>query len=80
MLAERLLRRCARHSSWRSGEVTVSVGVAVDGEPHSDFEQLLSDADVAMYAVKAGGRDGVAVPVQHAQAGAGTLPVADRAS
>jgi diguanylate cyclase (GGDEF)-like protein len=38
---------------------TVSIGVAADSEPHSDFEQLLSDADVAMYAVKAGGRDAV---------------------
>jgi diguanylate cyclase (GGDEF)-like protein/PAS domain S-box-containing protein len=39
--------------------ITVSIGVAVDGAPHSDFEQLLSDADVAMYVVKTGGRDAV---------------------
>jgi diguanylate cyclase len=39
--------------------ITVSIGVAVDSPPHSNFEQLLSDADVAMYAVKSGGRDAV---------------------
>jgi diguanylate cyclase (GGDEF)-like protein/PAS domain S-box-containing protein len=50
--------------------ITASIGVAVDRHPHSNFEQLLSDADVAMYAVKTGGRDAVQLfqPSMHAQA------------
>jgi diguanylate cyclase (GGDEF)-like protein len=39
--------------------VTVSVGVACGSARTTSFEQLLCDADVAMYAVKAGGRDAV---------------------
>jgi diguanylate cyclase (GGDEF)-like protein/PAS domain S-box-containing protein len=37
--------------------VTASVGVAVGTAPHTNFEQLLCDADVALYAVKAAGKD-----------------------
>lgn len=39
--------------------VAASVGVAVGSAPHSNFDQLLSDADVALYAVKLAGRDAV---------------------
>lgn len=39
--------------------VTVSVGVAVGPASTTSFEQLQSDADAAMYAVKAGGKDAV---------------------
>lgn len=39
--------------------VTVSIGVACGSAKTTSFEQLLCDADVAMYAVKAGGRDAV---------------------
>jgi diguanylate cyclase (GGDEF)-like protein/PAS domain S-box-containing protein len=51
-------------------DITASIGVAADSPPRSNFEQLLSDADVAMYAVKAGGRDAVQLfqPSMHEQA------------
>ncbi len=39
--------------------ITFSVGVACGSAKTTSFEQLLCDADVAMYAVKAGGRDAV---------------------
>jgi diguanylate cyclase len=39
--------------------VTVSIGVACGSARTTSFEQLLCDADVAMYAVKADGRDAV---------------------
>jgi diguanylate cyclase (GGDEF)-like protein/PAS domain S-box-containing protein len=60
-LAERVLEalRAPFELAGEECEVTASVGVAIDGAPHNNLEQLLSDADVAMYAVKTGGRDGV---------------------
>jgi diguanylate cyclase (GGDEF)-like protein len=39
--------------------ITVSVGVAYGSAKTATFEQLLCDADAAMYAVKAAGRDAV---------------------
>jgi diguanylate cyclase (GGDEF)-like protein len=41
--------------------MTASIGVAVDHAPNTNFEQLLCDADVAMYAVKSAERDAVAL-------------------
>jgi diguanylate cyclase (GGDEF)-like protein len=53
----------AMHPPFELGEsrqtITASIGVAVDRSANTSFEQLLSDADVAMYAVKSGGRDAV---------------------
>jgi diguanylate cyclase (GGDEF)-like protein/PAS domain S-box-containing protein len=50
--------------------ITLSIGVAIDVAPHSNFEQLLSDADVAMYAVKSAGRDAIQLyePSMHERA------------
>jgi len=50
--------------------ITVSVGVAHGSAKTTNFEQLLCDADVAMYAVKAGGRDAVELfrPSMHQRA------------
>jgi diguanylate cyclase (GGDEF)-like protein len=50
--------------------ISVSVGVACGSAKTTSFEQLLCDADVAMYAVKAGGRDAVELfrPSMHQQA------------
>jgi diguanylate cyclase (GGDEF)-like protein/PAS domain S-box-containing protein len=71
-LAERI--REALHTPFELGRdqhtVTASIGVAVDHAPQTSFEQILSDADVAMYTVKAGGRDAVELfqPNMHQQA------------
>jgi diguanylate cyclase (GGDEF)-like protein/PAS domain S-box-containing protein len=71
-LAERIRQAIDRPFELGTEEhtITASIGVAVDRHPHSNFEQLLSDADVAMYAVKTGGRDAVQLfqPSMHAQA------------
>ncbi len=50
--------------------LTMSVGVAVGSAAKTNFEQLQSDADVAMYTVKAGGKDAVQLfqPSMHQQA------------
>ena len=46
----------------RSIAVTVSVGVALQTQhPGSTLDELLEDADAAMYRAKAGGRDQVCV-------------------
>jgi diguanylate cyclase (GGDEF)-like protein/PAS domain S-box-containing protein len=39
--------------------ITASVGIAVGCAPNSNFDQLLCDADLALYAVKGAGRDAV---------------------
>jgi diguanylate cyclase (GGDEF)-like protein/PAS domain S-box-containing protein len=71
-LAERIRQAMDRPFQFASDQhtITASIGVAVDRDPHSNFEQLLSDADVAMYAVKTAGRDAVQLfePSMHAQA------------
>jgi diguanylate cyclase (GGDEF)-like protein len=41
--------------------VTVSIGVAVSGAGAADTDELVSQADAALYAAKAGGRDRVVV-------------------
>jgi diguanylate cyclase (GGDEF)-like protein/PAS domain S-box-containing protein len=50
--------------------LTTSIGVAVGSAAKTNFEQLQSDADVAMYTVKAGGKDAVRLfqPSMHRQA------------
>jgi diguanylate cyclase (GGDEF)-like protein/PAS domain S-box-containing protein len=40
-------------------KVSASIGVALGSTPHTDFDQLLSDAEVALYCVKQAGRDDV---------------------
>jgi diguanylate cyclase (GGDEF)-like protein/PAS domain S-box-containing protein len=40
-------------------KVRASIGVAVGSTPHTDFDQLLCDAEVALYCVKQAGRDDV---------------------
>ncbi len=49
--------------------VTASIGVAVSSASKTSFEQLLSDADMAMYSSKAGGKDTVQLfqPSMHKQ-------------
>ncbi len=42
-----------------SYHITPSIGVAIGATPHTNFDQLLCDADVALYAVKGAGRNGV---------------------
>ncbi len=39
--------------------VAASIGVAIGSTGHTNFDQLLCDADVALYCVKRGGRNGV---------------------
>jgi diguanylate cyclase (GGDEF)-like protein/PAS domain S-box-containing protein len=50
--------------------ITASIGIAVDTAPQTNFDQLLCDADVALYAVKAAGKDAVQMfqPSMHQQA------------
>lgn len=49
--------------------IAASIGVAVGAAPQTNFDQLLSDADVALYAVKAAGKDSVQLyrPEMHEQ-------------
>ena len=61
LLAERLRGAIAERFEL-SGEifaVTASVGVAVGSAAEMSFEELLRDADTAMYSVKAGGKNAV---------------------
>jgi len=39
--------------------ITASIGVAIGATPHTNFDQLLCDADVALYTVKGAGRNAV---------------------
>ena len=50
--------------------ITASIGVAVDAAPQTNFDQLLCDADVALYAVKGAGKNAVQLfqPAMHQQA------------
>lgn len=50
--------------------VSASIGVAISPAAQTSFDQLLCDADVAMYAVKASGKNGVQVfrPSMHQEA------------
>jgi diguanylate cyclase (GGDEF)-like protein len=57
-IAERL-RREVRERRPVGVPVTVSIGVAVSGEGVVDTDQLVGQADAALYAAKAGGRDRV---------------------
>lgn len=59
--AERV-RRALRRSMPLDGNehrITASIGVAVGAAPGTNFEQLLCDADVAVYSVKGAGKDSV---------------------
>ncbi|MFT3807061.1 GGDEF domain-containing protein [Arenimonas sp.] len=60
--AERLqdaLRAQPLHAGEAPIALTVSIGIAVLDESHADFEDLLRQADRALYSAKAGGRDRV---------------------
>jgi diguanylate cyclase (GGDEF)-like protein len=59
-IAERL-REAVRDRRPVGVEVTVSIGVAVSGFGAVDTEHLVGQADAALYAAKAGGRDRVVV-------------------
>ena len=59
-IAERL-RHAVRDRRPVGIEVTVSIGVAVSGAAAVDTEELVGQADAALYAAKAGGRDRVVV-------------------
>jgi diguanylate cyclase (GGDEF)-like protein len=55
-IAERL-RRAVRDRRPVGVEVTVSIGVALSGSGAVDTDELVGQADAALYAAKAGGRD-----------------------
>lgn len=59
-IAERL-RIAVRERRPVGAQVTVSIGVAVSGEGSVDTDDLISRADAALYAAKAGGRDTISV-------------------
>jgi diguanylate cyclase (GGDEF)-like protein len=52
LLGEFMIEGAAHH-------ITPSIGVAIGATPHTNFDQLLCDADVALHAVKGAGRNGV---------------------
>ena len=62
-VAERIRKRvavCSFRSKKGAFSVTISIGVAMyDGERHTSFEELVADADTALYAAKNGGRNAV---------------------
>jgi len=60
-LAERIRQALAEGLRVEGTEhrVAASIGVAVGSTPHTNFDQLLGDAEVALYCVKRDGRDGV---------------------
>ncbi len=60
-LAERLLEALPEEITVEgvSHRVTASIGVALGAAPHTSFDQLLCDADVALYCVKRAGRNSV---------------------
>lgn len=66
-MAQRL-RDALRSRPLRAGDIsvglTVSIGIAVLDGTHADFEEMLLQADRALYAAKAGGRDRVVVATQ----------------
>jgi diguanylate cyclase (GGDEF)-like protein/PAS domain S-box-containing protein len=61
--------RMAITAEGNTHEITASIGVAVGAAPHTNFDQLLCDADVALYEVKASGKDSVQLfqPSMHQQ-------------
>ena len=59
-IAERL-RQAVRERRPVGVPVTVSIGVAVSRPGRVDTDELVSRADAALYAAKAGGRDRVVV-------------------
>ncbi|MGA2453101.1 MAG: EAL domain-containing protein [Solirubrobacteraceae bacterium] len=60
-LAERIREELSRELTIEGVKhrVNASVGVAVGSSPHTNFEQLLCDADLALYCVKRDGLGGV---------------------
>jgi diguanylate cyclase (GGDEF)-like protein/PAS domain S-box-containing protein len=60
-LAERIRQALGRglNVEGANHRVAASIGVAIGSTPHTNFDQLLSDADVALYCVKRDGRNGV---------------------
>ena len=62
--ARRIQHSLANHGIAYEGEdifVTVSIGISTVNEQHVDFEQLIKDADLAMYQAKENGRNRIEV-------------------
>jgi diguanylate cyclase (GGDEF)-like protein len=58
--AKRIQRSLGKNSTTFEGEsvsVTVSIGICTVNDKHNNFEQLINDADKAMYKAKANGRN-----------------------
>jgi diguanylate cyclase (GGDEF)-like protein len=58
--AKRIQRSLAKNGTTFEGEsvsVTVSIGICTVNDKHDSFEQLINDADIAMYKAKANGRN-----------------------
>ncbi len=58
-MAERILDQLRQELPLEGAlhRVTASAGIAIGALPHTNFDQLLGDADVALYCVKRAGRD-----------------------
>lgn len=62
--AKRIQRSLANNSIAFEGKdvcVTVSIGICTANDKHTNFEQLIKDADTAMYRAKANGRNRIEV-------------------
>jgi diguanylate cyclase (GGDEF)-like protein len=62
--ASRIQRSLARNSTTFEGNevcVTVSIGICTVSDKHNNFEQLISDADKAMYQAKNNGRNRIEI-------------------
>ncbi len=59
LIAERIIEgvRSSHIEDGRELAVTCSVGIAITSDPHAEPEQLIRDADEAMYEAKAAGRN-----------------------
>jgi diguanylate cyclase (GGDEF)-like protein/PAS domain S-box-containing protein len=77
LIGDRIVRgiRVPYVEDGRDLSITCSVGIAVASDPLSEAEQLISDADGAMYEAKEAGRDRYRVfdPAQHILTGASLL-------
>jgi len=79
LIADRIVEgvRTSYVKEGRDLSVTCSVGIAVTSDPHVEPEQLIRDADEAMYEAKASGRDRHRLfdPSQHVASNANRLKV-----
>jgi len=57
-MAERLRTKIERHA-WPHGPICVSIGIATAVATTSDAEEVLHEADVALYLAKQNGRNRV---------------------